>query len=103
MKQLNQVILVLYVIVDQGMWAKAHAWLITELLHIAKHIGIKPIVLRRAIHEKFLPHINTVWRETLAVGKFGEFSGKTYLAKENLTKFVHSQNKNYKNYVCYPA
>ena len=43
---------------------------------------------------------NTVWRETLVAGKFGKFTAKTYLVKENLAKFVHSQTKNYaENYV----
>ena len=32
----------------------------------------------------------TVWRETLAVGKFGEFSAKHIWRKENLANFVHA-------------
>ena len=42
---------------------------------------------------------DTVWRETLVAEKFGELIAKTYLAKENLANFVHSQIKNYENYV----
>ena len=41
----------------------------------------------------------TVWRETLAAGKFGEVTPKTYLEDESLTNFVHFQTKNYENYV----
>ena len=32
-------------------------------------------------------------------GNFGEFTVKTYLVDENLANFVHSQIKNYENYV----
>ena len=41
--------------------------------------------------------IYTVWRETVAAGKFAEFTAKTYSAKENLVNFAHSQTKNYEN------
>ena len=45
----------------------------------------------------------TVWQYcmegTLKVGKFGEFTAKTYLAEENLVNFVHSQTKSYENFV----
>ena len=37
--------------------------------------------------------------ETLAVGKLGKFTTKTYLVEENLANFVHSQTKNYENYI----
>ena len=37
----------------------------------------------------------TVWRESLAMGKFGEFIVKNISAEENLAISVHSQTKNY--------
>ena len=36
---------------------------------------------------------DTVRRETLAVGKFGEFTTKTHLAKENLANFPSFEDR----------
>ena len=49
--------------------------------------GYVPQAKHACLSDYTPPKVFTVRRETLAVGKFGKFTTKTHLAKENLANF----------------
>ena len=55
------------------------------------------------LHLSLLKSTTILWRETLAVGRIGEFTVKAHLVKENLANFVHAQPKTLRAWQCYPA